>query len=175
MHDKSDVYMQHEIAALNTSNRWATLGIVIVVLLALAGLGWAVEHYFGGQGVRVFLVAAGVAVIVLLVYALSVATAAVYGRMAMQHHDAVLNGLIQFQKADDYGEVARTVAAGMGGALRSGASLDARVLGVANQIAQQQQRMLTDSQRQQAGAPTWAAGVEEEPATVNGFGFRRVE
>ena len=36
--NKNDVYMQHEIDALRTSHRWATLGIVVVILLALAGL-----------------------------------------------------------------------------------------------------------------------------------------
>ena len=72
---------------------------------------------------------------------------AVFGRQAMQHHDNVLNGLIQFQRADDYGEVARSVANGMSGVMRSGNSLDARVLQIANQIAKQQQTQLTDSQR----------------------------
>lgn len=174
-HENEDIYMQHEIAALRTSNRWATLGIVIVVLLALAGLGWAVDRYFGEGGVRVFLVAAGIAVIVLLVYGLSVATAAIYGRMAMSHHSNVLDGLIQFQRADDYGEVARQVASGMSGAMRSGNQVDARVLQVANQIARQQVAQLTDGQRQQGQQPpssTWAMG-EEEPA--HDARFRRVD
>lgn len=79
----------------------------------------------------------------------------------------MLNGLIQFQRADDYGEVARSVAAGMSGAIRSGNQVDARVLQIANQIAQHQQRQLTDSQP--APAPQWWP-QEEEDAT-----FRRVE
>lgn len=173
MEDKSDIYMQHEIAALHTSNRWATLGIVIVVLLAIAALGWAIDHYFGSQGMRIFLIAAGIATIVLLIYALSIATAAIYGRMAQSHHDNVLQGLIQFQRADDYGEVARQVASGMSGAIRTGNQVDARVLQVANQLSSYRQAQLTDSQRQPPPPPTWAMG-EEEPAEADAV-FRRVD
>ena len=62
-------------------------------------------------------------------------------------------------------------ATALSGAIRSGNQVDARVLQIANQIAQQQQRQLTDSQRTQASAPTWAMG-EEEPADSN---FRRID
>jgi hypothetical protein len=144
--NKNDVYMQHEINALRTSHRWATLGIVVVILLALAGLGWATDHYFGPSGVRVLLVGAGLLTLLAIIYLMSIGVSAVFGRQAMQHHDNVLNGLIQFQRADDYGEVARSVATGMSGAIRSGNQIDARVLQIANQIARQQ---LADSQRQQ--------------------------
>ncbi len=43
--------IQHEIVALQTSNRWATLGIN-VVHPGLAGLTWAIDHYPGADGVR---------------------------------------------------------------------------------------------------------------------------
>lgn len=170
MDDKNDIYMQHEIAALRTSHRWATLGIVLVILLAGVGLGWAIDRYFGADGVRGFLVAAGIAVIVLLIYGLSIATAAIYGRQAMAHHDNVLQGLIQFQRADDYGEVARQVASGMSGAIRSGNTLDARVLTIANQIAKQQHAQLIDSQRQQPPQlPAGWAMIDDDQADVGQF------
>ena len=172
MDDKGDVYMQHEIAALHTSNRWATLGIVIVIVLALAGLGWAVDHYFGEGGVRVLLIAVGLLSVLALIYVMSIGVSAVFGRQAMAHHDNVLQGLIAFQRADDYGEVARQVATGMSGAMRTGNQVDAQVLRVANQLSQAQNRQLIDSQRQQAQAPTWAMS-EEEPAQI--AGFRRVD
>ena len=105
-----------------------------------------------------------VGVIVILVYALSVATAAIYGRMAMNHHDNVLSGLIAFQRADDYGEVARQVASGMSGAIRTGNQVDARVLQVANQLSSYRQAQLTDSQRNQPPAATWAIN---EPSAVS--------
>jgi hypothetical protein len=170
--NRNDIYMQHEIAALHTSNRWATLGIVIVILLALAGLGWAIDHYFGEGGVRVMLVAVGLTALLAILYLMAIGVSAVFGRQAMAHHDNVLQGLIAFQRADDYGEVARQVATGMSGAIRTGNSLDARVLQVANQLSQAQNRQLIDSQRQQPPAPTWAMG-EEETAAITGF--RRVE
>lgn len=171
--NRNDIYMQHEINALRTSHRWATLGIVIVVLLALAGLGWAVDRYFGEGGVRVLLIAVGLLLILLIIYLMGIGVSAIFGRQAMQHHDNVLQGLIAFQRADDYGEVARQVASGMSGAMRSGNSLDARVLQVANQIAKQQHTQLMDGQRQQAPTATWAMG-EEEPAGV-GDHFRKID
>lgn len=167
---RNDVYMQHEINALRTSNRWATLGIVVVVLAALAGLGWAVDRYFGEGGVRVLLVGVGLLLALAVIYLMAIGVSVVFGRQAMDHHDNVLQGLIQFQRADDYGEVARQVASGMSGAMRSGSQVDARVLQVAQQIAKQQVAQLTDGQRQQA--PTWAMGGEE---MVEGERFRRVD
>lgn len=174
MHDdKSDIYMQHEINALRTSHRWATLGIVIVILLALAGLGWAVDHYFGAGGVRVMLVAVGLVTLLAILYLMSIGVSAIFGRQAMQHHDNVLSGLIAFQRADDYGEVARQVASGMSGAIRTGNQVEARVLQVANQLSSYRQAQLTDSQRNQPPAATWAMG-EQEPADADAV-FRRVD
>lgn len=170
--NRNDIYMQHEINALRTSHRWATLGIIIVVLLALAGLGWAVDHYFGEGGVRVLLVAVGLVTLLAVFYVMSIGASAIFGRQAMQHHDNVLQGLIAFQRADDYGEVARQVASGMSGAMRTGNQVDAQVLRVANQIARQQVAQLADGQRQPT-PPTWAMG-EEEPASASN-NFRRID
>lgn len=174
MQDKDEIYMQHEVAALRTSNRWATLGIVVVVVGALGGLGWAVDRYFGAGGVRVLLVGVGLLLALAVIYLMAIGVSAVFGRQAMAHHDNVLQGLIQFQRADDYGEVARQVASGMSGAMRSGNQVDARVLQVAQQIARQQVAQLTDGQRQQqqGQVPTWAMGEEE---VVAGEQFRRVD
>ncbi len=136
--------LQHEIIALQTSNRWATLGIVVVCILAAALLTWAIDNYFGADGVRVFLIAAGIVAIVGIIYLLSIGVSAIYGRQAMAHHNNILEGMVAFQRADDYGEVARSVANNMGGVLRSGNSLDGRIVTLANQLARQQtQAMLT--------------------------------
>jgi hypothetical protein len=172
-HDDSN--LQHEINALRTSQRWATLLIVIVIVAGLTALVGAVDRYFGGDGVRILLIAAGVAAVIGVIYALSIVTAAIYGRMAMQHHDNVLSGLIAFQRADDYGEVARQVAGGITNVMRSGTNLDARVLTVANQIAQQQHRQLIDSQRQQAQAPTWAMSADQQQPADQGDNIRWVD
>ena len=139
--------IQHEIVALQTSNRWATLGIVVVCILAIAGLTWAIDHYFGADGVRFWLIACGLLAVLGLLYLLSIGVSAVYGRMAMSHHDNVLQGLVAFQRADDYGEVARSVANNMGGVLRSGNSLDGRIATLANQLARQQTQALLTAER----------------------------
>src|SRR5690606_35163500 len=81
-----DINLQHEINALRTSQRWATLMIVLVILAGLAALVWAVDRYFGGDGVRILLIAAGVAAVIGIIYVMSIVTAAIYGRMAMRHH-----------------------------------------------------------------------------------------
>ena len=161
-----------EIEGLRASNRWATLGILLLVVLALAALLWAIDHYFGGDGVRVFLIGVAVFAIVAAIYLMAIGVSAVFGRQAMAHHNNVLRGIIDFQRADDYGEVARSVATGISGAVRSGATLDARVLQVANQIARQQQAQIADSQRQQPAAPSWAMldDAEQDAGT-----FRRIE
>lgn len=171
MSNQNDDWGQHEREALRTSQRWATLGLTLVVVGALAALVWVVDRYFGGQGVRFLLIAAGIAAIVVGIYVMSIVTSAVYGRLAMQHHDNVLQGLIGFQRADDYGEIARSVASGMSGAIRSGNTLDGRVLQIANQLARHQ---LADNQQpQQDASRTWA--MMDEQMVDGGGGFRRVE
>lgn len=141
--------LQHEIIALQTSNRWATLGIVVVCILAAGLLTWAIDHYFGPDGVRFWLIACGLLAVLGLLYLLSIGVSAVYGRQAMAHHNNVLDGLVAFQRADDYGEVARSVANNMGGVLRSGNSLDGRIVGLANQLARQQVQALQAADRTQ--------------------------
>ena len=162
MEDKQDLYLQHEINALRTSHHWATLGIAVVVLLALAGLGWATDHYFGPPGVRVLLVGAGLLTMLGIIFLMSISVSAVYGRQAQKHHDNILQGLIAFQRTDDYGEVARQVATGMSGAIRSGNTLDSRVLTMANQLAKQQTAAILTTERQQITGPTWAMADDNE-------------
>ena len=149
MSNNHDPDLQHEIAALRTSQRWATLGIVVVCILAAAGLGFAIDHYFGAGGMRIFLIAVGILATVVVIYLLSIGVSAVYGRQAMAHHNNILDGLVAFQRADDYGEVARSVANNMGGVLRSGNSLDGRIVGLANQLARQQVQALQAADRTQ--------------------------
>jgi hypothetical protein len=145
----SDIYMQHEVNALRTSNRWATLGIILVVVLAAAALLWAIDHYFGADGVRTFLIAAGIIAVVGIIYAMSIGVSAIYGGLAMRHHNNVLDGLVAFQRADDAGEIVRSVANNMGGVLRSGSSLEGKILTTANQLARQQTQALLSAHDQQ--------------------------
>jgi hypothetical protein len=145
----ADIYMQHEVDSLRTSNRWATLGIILVVLLAAAALLWAIDHYFGADGVRIFLIAAGIIAVVGIIYAMSIGVSAIYGGLAMRHHNNVLDGLVAFQRADDAGEIVRSVANNMGGVLRSGSSLEGKILTTANQLARQQTQALLSAHDQQ--------------------------
>lgn len=164
--------LKREIEGLRATNRWAMLGILLVVVLALAGLVWMIDHYFGGDGVRVFLIGVGIFALVAAIYLMAIGVSAVFGRQAMAHHNNVLRGIIDFQRADDYGEVARSVATGISSAVRSGTALDARVLQVANQIARQQVQQLTDSQPQATtSAPSVWSDVEDDAVAS----FRRVE
>lgn len=109
------------------------------------------------DAVRVMLVAVGLVTLLAILYLMSIGVSAVFG----------------FQRADDYGEVARQVASGMSGAIRTGNQVDARVLQVANQLSSYRQAQLTDSQRSQPAATTWAMG-EQEPADADAV-FRRVD
>ena len=136
-HDDSN--LQHEIHALRTSQRWATLMIVLVIAAGLTALVWVVDRYFGGDGVRILLIAAGVAAVIGAIYLLSIVTAAIYGRMAMQHHDNVL-------RASSTSSAPTTTAKSLAASLPAWAAPSAaaptstRILTVANQIAQQQHR-----------------------------------
>ncbi len=144
-----DIGLQHEIAALRTSNAWARLFQMVLGAITMAVLGWVIYAAFGMDGVRIFLIAAGIIGIVVLIYVMAIGVSATFGRQAMDHHNNVLQGLIQFQRADDYGEVARQVASGMSGAMRSGNQVDARVLQLANQLSGYQRQQLADSRQQQ--------------------------
>lgn len=144
-----EIGLQHEIAALRTSNAWARLFQMLLGAILVGVLGWVVYVAFGMDGVRVFLIAAGIVGIVVTIYVMAIGVSATFGRQAMDHHNNVLQGLIAFQRADDYGEVARQVASGMTGAMRSGNTVDARLLTLANQMSGFQRQQLADSRQQQ--------------------------
>lgn len=150
----------NEQPQISQPSRWAHVALVLAVLGGLALVVWGIDHYFGVDGVRLSAVVAGIALIILFIVGLGVSVMFVASRMAMDHHDNVLRGLVAFQNADDRGEVARTVANGISGAMRSGNSLDRAVLQLAGRMAQGQISATNDAQRQltdqQASAPTWA-------------------
>lgn len=152
MHDQHDLDMQREIAGVATANLWAKVALTLLAILATAALIWMIDHYFGAEGVRVFLIAVGIIAIVAIIYFLAIGVSAVFGRQAMAHHNNVLQGLIAFQRADDYGEVARSVANGMSGVIRSGNTVEARLLTMADRMARSQHQLAAADQRQAAAA-----------------------
>ncbi len=156
---------------VNPPSRWALVALVLALFGGLALIVWGIDHYWGGDGVRVAGVGLAIVALVLFVVGLGRWVQGDAMRMAMDHHDNILRGLIGFQNADDRGEVARTVATGISGALRSGNQLDRTVLTLAGRMAQGQlaaqhdaQRQLVDSQVNGGGGPTWAMhpGAEVE-------------
>lgn len=146
-----DIYMQREITGVQTANLWAKVALFLLTILATAGVIWTIDYYFDAAGVRIFLIAVGIIAIVAIIYFLAIGVSAVFGRQAMAHHNNVLQGLIAFQRADDYGEVARAVANGMSGVIRSGNTVEARLLTMADRIARSQNQ-LADTQQRQATA-----------------------
>jgi hypothetical protein len=155
------------------SKRWAAAAIMLVVLAALALLWWFVDSYYGADGVRVAGVTLGILVLVLIVIGVGWLVQATATDMAVRHHNNVLNGLVAFQREDDRGEVARTVASGVAGVLKSGNQLDRTVLAMAGRLGKQQanavvQGRLADSRQQQAAqAQQEERGWWNVPATFD--------
>ena len=106
----------------DASRRWATLGILVVVIGLLVALWWFVQSYYGDDGVRVVGIVAGIGLVFVAIIGLGFGVMAIATGLAQRHHDNVLRGLVDFQREDDRGEVARTVANGVAGVLKSATS-----------------------------------------------------
>ena len=142
-----DTYDPREgIKYAEASKRWALLGILVVAIGMLALLWWFVESYYGHDGVRVVGIVIGVLLLVLFVIGVGALVQFIATSLAQRHHDNVLRGLVAFQREDDRGEVARTVASGVAGVLRSGNQLDSRVLTLAGRLGQQQAQAMVRGQ-----------------------------
>ena len=137
---------QEGIRYAEASKRWASLAILVVVIGLLVLLWWFVDSYFGADGVRVVAIVIGIALLVLFVIGVGYGVQAISTSLSQRHHDNVLRGLVAFQREDDRGEVARTVASGVAGVLRSGNQVDARVLTLAGRLGQQQAQAMVRGQ-----------------------------
>lgn len=145
------------------SKRWANLAILLVFMGACYLLYLFVRSYYGDDGVRIFGIVLGILGLVLIIVGIGALVQFIAYRMTMGHHENVLNGLVRFQEADDRGEIARTVAGGVAGVLKSGNQLDRQVLSMAGRLAQGQTTAITQAQRrdeqqqmQQAEQQFWA-------------------
>lgn len=120
---------------------WGLVALMVVAVGVVALLWWFVDAYFGDDGVRV--VAIGIAVFMLIMAIISVGMIVMWVStwFTQRHHDNVLRGLVRFQEADDRGEVARTVAGGVAGVLRSGNQVDARMLTMADRLSRERSQM----------------------------------
>jgi hypothetical protein len=129
------------------SKRWATLGISIVALGGCYLLYLFTQSYFGDDGVRILAIVLGILGLVLIIVGIGALVQFIAYRLTMGHHETVLNGLVRFQEADDRGEIARTVAGGVAGVLKSGNQLDRTVLTMAGRLAQGQTSALLQDRR----------------------------
>lgn len=141
------------IAYAQASRRWATLGILALIVGLLVAVWWFVQSYYGDDGVRITGIVLGLGIVIVAIIGLGVGVMAIATAMAQRHHDNVLSGLVDFQREDDRGEVARTVANGVAGVLKSGNQLDRTVLTMAGRMGQAQAQaivrgQITDQQRQ---------------------------
>jgi hypothetical protein len=156
-----DNYNPNEgIKYAEASKRWATLAILLVLIGACYLVYLFVESYYGADGVRIFGIVLGILGLVLIIIGVGTLVQYIAYRMTSDHHDNVLRGLVAFQREDDRGEVARTVASGVAGVMRSGNQLDRTVLQMAGRMAQgqitansqaqrrDQQQQLTDAEQQ---------------------------
>lgn len=129
------------------SKRWANLAILLVLLGACYLVYLFVRDYYGDDGVRIFGVVLGILGLVLIIVGIGALVQFIAYRMTISHHETVLDGLVRFQEADDRGEIARTVAGGVAGVLKSGNQLDRTVLTMAGRLAQGQTTAIVQAQR----------------------------
>jgi uncharacterized protein YeaC (DUF1315 family) len=132
-------------AAEETARSRSQLAIVLIMIVALAGLWmlyWFVSTYYGDDGVRLVGIVFGIALIITAIIGLGVFVMWVSTALTQKHHNNVLQGLVRFQESDDRGEVARTVASGVAGVMRSGNQVDTRMLAIADRLSRERQQAL---------------------------------
>jgi hypothetical protein len=137
------------IEAARTQRRWVTLFLTVLVMGGLYAIYLFVRSYYGDDGVRVAGIVVGLFLVIGIIIGLGVGVMFIATAMTQRHHDNVLTGLVRFQAADDRGEVARTVAGGVAGVLKSGNQLDRTMLTMANRMAQGQLSAYQQAQRGQ--------------------------
>lgn len=128
---------------------WGLVALLVVVVGVAALLWQFVLAYFGDDGVRVVAISFGVFVLVMSIISVGVIVMWISTWITQRHHDNVLRGLVRFQEADDRGEVARTVAGGVAGVLRTSNQVDSRMLTMADRLSRERLQMHQTQQAQQ--------------------------
>lgn len=82
---------------------WDRVALLFGAILLMLLVWWGVSEYFGDEGVRFSMLAVGV----LIVFGVVFGSFAVAVRMVTAVHNNTINGIVDFQAADDRGEVAR--------------------------------------------------------------------
>lgn len=118
--------------------RWATVAMTIICIVVAGAFIGAAWYFWGEDGAKVALIVTAIVLLWLLYHAQHMGTVRTVSSI---YHDASQN-LIDFQAADDRGEIARTAVK----LITSGNQLDSRVLGLAGNLAKGQARAMIAQQ-----------------------------
>lgn len=134
--------MQNE----NRGIRWPTIAMTIICIV-VAGAMFAGAWYFWDEtGAQIALVVIALLLIWFINHAMNMSTV----RMVSGIYRDATNILVDFQAADDRGEIARTAV----NLIRTGNQLDGRVMTLAGNLAKQQTRALLTANQQPAQSDT---------------------
>lgn len=152
-------------AAEETARSRSQLALVLMMIVVVVGawmLYWFVSTYFGDDGVRLVAIILGIALIISAIIGLGVFVMWISTSLTQRHHNNVLQGLVRFQESDDRGEVARTVASGVAGVMRSGNSVDTRMLAIADRLSRERQQALQQQYEAQRRLEDQQRTVQED-------------
>lgn len=117
---------------------WDRVAILFLVILMFVLVWWGVSHYFGDEGVRFSMI--GVAT--LIVFGVVFGMFAVAVRMVTAVHNNTIQGIVEFQEADDRGETARM------NAWRQVTKNDGDMVKIAAKFAQEQAKAIAAADRE---------------------------
>jgi len=142
---------------------WDRVALLFGTILLMLLVWWGVSSYFGDEGVRFSMLAVGILIMFVVVFGMF----AVAVRMVTAVHNNTINGIVDFQSADDRGEVARM------NAWRQVSKNEGDVVRLAAKFGQEQARALTaaerttwEAQRPQLAAPTYSVDAWSVVPTV---------
>lgn len=123
--------------------------LVALLILFLALLVGVCAYFWGEMGAKIAFIVVGAILLILLSWAIVMAS---INRVSFIYRDAA-DTIINFQQADDRGEVMRHLAT----VVKSGNQLDRTVLSLAGRMAQGQTKALVDGHQRQAQQDEQAA------------------
>lgn len=127
---------------MGQNQRLFLLIVLIALLFVMLGvLVGACAYFWGALGAKICLIALGCIALVLLAWFIVMAS---INRVSYIYRDAAQT-IVDFQMADDRGEVMRHLAT----VVKSGSQLDKSVLALAGRMAQGQARAIVQNERQQ--------------------------
>lgn len=129
-------YDRRELARSQASSAWAGVFKLALVLGAVAAFVWLLHYAFGMPGLQFGLILGFVIVVVVGIWELMKSTK----QQTIDTVESTIRGIVEFQRADDQGEVARAAISALGSNQRAGTQLDANLLRLAGAIGKAQAR-----------------------------------